>query len=85
MPEALSRLHSLACKHIALFACLLALLPGNLNAAINFDRLLNLATQQYGARGQQNITDLRTLFNQLESASEKEKLIRINEDPYFRQ
>jgi predicted transglutaminase-like cysteine proteinase len=78
MPEALSRLRSLACQHIALFACLLALLPGNLNAAINFDRLLNLASQQYGERGQQNITDLRTLLSQLQGATDQEKLLRIN-------
>ncbi len=67
------------CTRVCIFAFFFAsLLPGYSSAAINFDRLLNLATQQYGARGQQNITELRKLFNQLQDANEQEKLIHIN-------
>jgi predicted transglutaminase-like cysteine proteinase len=48
-------------------------------AAINFDRLIALAGQHYGARAQQSINDLRVLFNSLQSASERDKVIKINE------
>lgn len=75
---ALQRLRSLACRRLALSACLLALLPANLNAAIDFDRMLGLAASQYGNRAEQNIRDLRTLLGNLQNADELEKVKRIN-------
>lgn len=75
---ALQHLRSLACSRLALSACLLALLPGNLNAAIDFDRMLGLAASQYGNRAEQNIRDLRTLLGNLQTADELEKVKRIN-------
>ncbi len=58
---------------------IISLLSSSAIAAINFDRLHILAGQQYGARAQQNIAELRALFSQLETATEQEKLKRINE------
>ncbi len=75
---ALQRLRSLACSCLALSACLLALLPANLNAAIDFDRMLGLAASQYGNRAEQNIRDLRTLLGNLQNTDELEKVKRIN-------
>ncbi len=73
------RYRACLCTSICFFAFFFAFfLPGHSSAAINFDRLLSLASQQYGARGQQNITDLRTLLSQLQGATEQEKLLRIN-------
>ncbi|PKO52710.1 MAG: transglutaminase [Betaproteobacteria bacterium HGW-Betaproteobacteria-2] len=73
------RYRALLCTSICFFAFFFAFsLPGHSNAAINFDRLLSLAAQQYGARGQQNITDLRSLLSQLQGATDQEKLNRIN-------
>jgi predicted transglutaminase-like cysteine proteinase len=69
------RLCASLCFFIFFFAFSLS---GYSSASINFDRLLNLAFQQYGLRGQQNITDLRMLFSQLEDVTEKEKLKHIN-------
>lgn len=48
-------------------------------AAINFDRLVTLAEQRYGARAQQNFSELRTLFNSYQSATEQEKVNKINQ------
>lgn len=77
--NAFHRYRACLCTSISILVFFFAFfLPGYSSAAINFDLLLSLATQQYGARGQQNITDLRTLFNQLEDATEEEKLKRIN-------
>lgn len=48
-------------------------------AAINFDRLIALAEQRYGARAQQSFNDLRTLFNNYQNATDQEKVIKINQ------
>lgn len=48
-------------------------------AAINFDRLMALAGEQYGARAQQSFNDLRTLLVTYQNATEQEKIIRIND------
>lgn len=47
-------------------------------AGMNFDRLMTLAGQQYGARAQQTINELRTLLATYQDASEQEKIIQIN-------
>lgn len=48
-------------------------------AAINFDRLIALAEQRYGARAQQSFSELRTLFNSYQNATEQEKVAKINQ------
>ena len=48
-------------------------------AAINFDRLIALAEQRYGARAQQSFKDLRALLNSHRNAEEQEKIIIIND------
>lgn len=58
---------------------LITLISSSAIGAINFDRLYTLAGQQYGARAQQTIGELRILFNQLEQTSEQDKLKKINE------
>jgi predicted transglutaminase-like cysteine proteinase len=67
------------CKSAWFIILLVSLLSSSAIAAISFDRLYALAGQQYGARAQQNITELRLLFKQLESATEQEKIKKINE------
>ncbi|MDP2247993.1 MAG: transglutaminase-like cysteine peptidase [Nitrosomonadales bacterium] len=67
------------CKSAWSITLLISLLSSSAIAAINFDRLHALAGQKYGVRTQQNITELRALFNQLETATEQEKLKKINE------
>lgn len=75
---ALHRLRSHVCRKIALSACLLALLPADLSAAINFGRMLELAARQYGSSAEQNVRDLRALLGNLQTADELEKVKRIN-------
>lgn len=58
---------------------LFILLSSSAIAAISFDRLYNLAGQQYGARAQQTISELQLLFSQLQESTEQEKLKKINE------
>lgn len=62
---------------ISLMAIALALAPAMAN--INFDRLASLAEQRYGGRAVQSINDLRTLFANIQSAAEQEKVIKINQ------
>ncbi|MES2499731.1 MAG: transglutaminase-like cysteine peptidase [Pseudomonadota bacterium] len=47
--------------------------------AYDFNKLSNLANQRYGQQAQQNIVELEQLFQQLQSASELEKLSQIND------
>jgi predicted transglutaminase-like cysteine proteinase len=70
---------SALCKSAWSIILLISLLSSSAIAAINFDRLHMLAGQQYGVRAQQNIAELRALFSQLETATEQEKLKRVNE------
>lgn len=48
-------------------------------AAINFDRLISLAGQQYGERAQKTMIELSALFGALQNAQDMEKIRRINE------
>jgi predicted transglutaminase-like cysteine proteinase len=73
------KFRSALCKSAWSITLLISLLSSSAIAAINFDRLHMLAGQQYGVRAQQNIAELRALFSQLETATEQEKLKRVNE------
>lgn len=74
-----SHLRQTSCKSLCVLIFLTSLFSSGAIAAINFDRLLTLAEQQYETRAHQSFSELRDIFKQLADAPEQEKLKAINE------
>lgn len=74
-----SHLRQTSRKSLCVLTFLISLFSSGAIAAINFDRLLTLAEQQYETRTHQSFSELRDIFKQLVDAPEQEKLKAINE------
>lgn len=64
---------------ISLIALMLCCFSGIYAGSYDFNKLSNLANQRYGQEAYRNIQELNQLMTELKSASEADKLYRIND------
>ena len=78
-PDVSSPLHSINHRPRSWLALGLLALWLTVSAAPDFDKMLQLAQQRYGAQGGQNVQQWRGLLREIQDLPETEKIHRVNE------